>query len=176
MVPIDAMTPLLFCCVTRSRHTYKHDRRYYGGPAGIGNPNIIGFYIDDDWGNMDANGPSEMNGNAMKDMGLGPADLAEIVTAYNWVANTVYESIVAKGKWAWDLFLNNDPNCINCGDCPQPWVKRETCKADLRAYGVNASSPMQSRALLYGFSPGSCHGAYLRAWPIIAQPGCGLRT
>jgi hypothetical protein len=23
------------------------------------------------------------------------------------------------GKWAWDLFLNNDPNCINCGDCPQ---------------------------------------------------------
>ena len=39
---------------------------------------------------------------------------------YNWVANTVYESIVKKGKWAWDLFLNNDPNCINCGDCPQP--------------------------------------------------------
>lgn len=131
---------------------------YYGGPAGIGNPNIIGFYIDDDWGNMNANGPSEMNGHAMADMGLGPKDLAEIVTAYNWVANTVYESIVAKNKWSWDLFLNNDPNCINCGDCPQPWVKKETCKEDLRAYGVNATSPMQSRALLYGFSPGSCHG------------------
>ncbi len=39
---------------------------------------------------------------------------------YNWVANTVYESIVKKGKWPWDLFLHNDPNCINCGDCPQP--------------------------------------------------------
>ena len=35
---------------------------YYGGPAGIGNPNIIGFYIDDDWGNMNPNGPSEMEG------------------------------------------------------------------------------------------------------------------
>ena len=25
---------------------------YYGGEAGIGNPNIIGFYIDDDWGSL----------------------------------------------------------------------------------------------------------------------------
>ena len=30
---------------------------YFGGPAGIGNENIIGFYIDDDWGNMNPNGP-----------------------------------------------------------------------------------------------------------------------
>lgn len=35
----------------------------------------------------------------------------DIVSAYNWVANTVYDSIVSKGKFAWDLFLNNDPNC-----------------------------------------------------------------
>lgn len=28
---------------------------YFGGPAGIGNENIIGFYIDDDWGNMNPN-------------------------------------------------------------------------------------------------------------------------
>ena len=107
---------------------------------------------------MNPNGPSEMEGHAMVDMGLGPDDLKEIVAAYNWVANTAYESIVAKGKFSWDLFLNNDPNCINCGDCPQPWVKRETCAADLRAYGTNKTSPFISRALLYGFSPGSCHG------------------
>ena len=99
-----------------------------------------------------------MNGNAMVDMGLGPADLKEIVTAYNWVADTAYRAIVDKGKFSWDLFLNNDPNCINCGDCPQPWVKKETCIADLRAYGTNATSPFINRALLYGFSPGSCHG------------------
>ena len=35
-----------------------------------------------DWGNMNPNGPSEMNGHAMDDMGLGKDDLAEIVTAY----------------------------------------------------------------------------------------------
>eukprot|EP01079_Euglenida_sp_SAG-EU17-18_P010842 gene10842-42_t len=131
---------------------------YFGGPAGLGHPGIIGFYIDDDWGNMNKNGPSEMNGYAMQDMGLGPDDLPAIVKAYNWVADQVYHSIVAKGKFSWDLFLNNDPNCANCGDCPQPWVKKESCAADLRFYGTNASSPFQSRALLYGFSPGSCHG------------------
>ena len=54
--------------------------------------------------------------------------------------------------------MNNDPNCINCGNCPQPWVKRETCAADLRAYGTNVTSPFTKRAFLYGFSPGSCHG------------------
>ena len=37
-------------------------------------------------------------------------------------------------------------------------MKKETCKEDLRAYGVNSTSPMVDRALLYGFSPGSCHG------------------
>eukprot|EP01052_Picozoa_sp_SAG31_P005759 SAG31_NODE_258_length_18937_cov_61.688555_14_plen_45_part_00 len=44
----------------------------------------------------------------MRDMGLGPEDLKTIVSAYNWVAKTAYESIVKKGKWAWDLFLNNE--------------------------------------------------------------------
>ena len=52
-----------------------------GGQAGIGNKDIIGFYIDDDWGNMNANGPSEMNGHAMDDMGLTSDDLKTIVPA-----------------------------------------------------------------------------------------------
>jgi len=131
---------------------------YFGGPAGLGNDHIIGFYIDDDWGNMNPNGPSEMEGHAMEDMGLDTNDLKDMVTAYNWVTTQVYNAIVSKGKYAWNLFLNNDPNCINCGDCPQPWVKKESCAADLRAYGVNATSPFVNRALLYGFYPGSCHG------------------
>merc|ERR1712127_968844 len=98
-----------------------------------------------------------MDSHSMEDMGLGSDELADIVKAYNWVANQAYQAIVEKGKYVWDLFLNNDPNCINCGDCPQPWVKRDTCAADLRAYGVNETSPMSTHAFLYGFSPGSCH-------------------
>lgn len=30
-------------------------------------------------------------------------------------ADKLYRTIVARGKWAWDLFLNNDPSCANCG-------------------------------------------------------------
>ena len=88
-------------------------------------------YIDDDWGNMNANGPSEMDGEVrlilmrlnfpfcdvlLTFAGHMSQDLKTIVPAYNWVANKVYHAIQQKGKWAWDLFLNNDPNCIvsNC--------------------------------------------------------------
>jgi len=130
---------------------------YMGGPSGMGNPGIAGFYIDDDWGNMNPNGPSEMDRHCNEDMGLSPEVVKGIVTAYNWLADHVYHAIVDKGKYAWDLFLNNDPNCANCGDCPQPWIQQKSCAADLRTY-CNASSPFQSRALLYGFSPGSCKG------------------
>lgn len=131
---------------------------YMFGESGMGNEHIVGLYLDDDWGNMNPDGPSEMEGHVMADMGLGPADLKPIVEAYNWAANLLYHTLVARGKWAWDLFLSNDPNCINCGDCPAPWVKKDTCAADLRYWGCNASSPFQSRALLYGFGPGSCAG------------------
>jgi hypothetical protein len=70
---------------------------YFGGDAGIGNENIIGFYMDDERGNMNPNGPSEMEAHAMIDMGLDSSDLKEIVTAYNWVTTTVYREIVAQG-------------------------------------------------------------------------------
>jgi hypothetical protein len=130
---------------------------YLGGPSGLGNPSIAGFYIDDDWGNMNPNGPSEMNRYANTDMGLSTDTVHDIVTAYNWLANHVYHAIVDKGKYAWNLYMNNDPNCANCGDCPQPWVKQSSCAADLRD-ACNATGVFQTRAFLYGFSPGSCKG------------------
>merc|ERR1711948_138448 len=119
---------------------------YLGGPAGMGNPSIAGFYIDDDWGGMNPTGPSEMNRYANEDMGLSVEDVKGIVKAYKWLSDYVYKAIVAKGKFAWDLYLNNDPNCANCGDCPQPWVRKESCAADLRTH-CNAAGPFQSRAL-----------------------------
>ena len=71
---------------------------YFGGAAGLGNPDILGFYIDDDWGNMNPDGPSEMEAHAMSDMGLSAADLPGIVTAYNWLANTVYPRSIILGS------------------------------------------------------------------------------
>ena len=49
---------------------------------------------------MNPDGPSEMEGHAMQDMGLGADELADIVRAYNWVVDTVYNGIVAKNKFS----------------------------------------------------------------------------
>ena len=42
--------------------------------------------------------------------------------------------------------------------CPAPLVKKASCAADLRAL-CSASSPAQTRAMMYAFSPGVCGGS-----------------
>jgi hypothetical protein len=98
-----------------------------------------------------------MDGNHLKDLGFTQADLDAQVAAYTWAASLVYAETLARGKFIWDQLLNHDPYAPLNGDCPQPWVRQATCAADLRSL-CNASSPVQSRALLYSFSPGSCTG------------------
>jgi hypothetical protein len=101
--------------------------------------------------------PSEMDGHAVTDMGLTPADVQAITDGYNWLTAQFYARVLTSGKWVWDQFLNHDPYAPLNGDCPQPWVKKTSCAADLRSL-CTASAPPQSRALLYGMSPGSCTG------------------
>jgi len=127
---------------------------YHFGPSGAGNPNIAGFYVDDSWG---PSGPTEMDGNCVKDMGLSPSDIAEITDGYNFVTQILYARILSSKKFIWDQFLNHDPYAPLNGDCPQPWVHKETCATELRSLCTPTAQP-QTRALLYGFSPGSCTG------------------
>ena len=93
----------------------------------------------------------------MADMGLSADDLEEIVAAYRWTADRVYATLLERKKFAWNQFLNNDPYCAACGNCPQPWIRWATCARDLRQH-CDASGPVRSRAMLYGWSPGSCKG------------------
>ena len=127
---------------------------YFFGPTALGHPNISGLYVDDLW--SDVSGPSEMDPHAVRDMGLSPADVADMAAAYRWMLQRASAVVAARGKWTWSMFLNNDPFQKANGGCPQPWVKQATCAADLRAL-CNASAPPQSRTLLYGFAPG-CPG------------------
>ncbi len=127
---------------------------YMFGPTGLGNPGVSGYYIDDSWG---AHGPSEMDGNAVIDMGLSAADVTEITNAYLALTAQVYARVLSSGKFIWDQFLNHDPYAPLNGDCPQPWVRKASCATDLQTL-CSATAQPQSRALLYGMSPGSCTG------------------
>jgi len=127
---------------------------YFFGPTGAGNTLIIGFYVDDYWG---SNGANEMDRNHLQDLGFNKSQLDAQVAAYTWAANIVYAETLKRGKFIWDQFLNHDPFAPLNGDCPQPWVKKATCANDLRSLCSPTAQP-QTRALLYGFSPGSCTG------------------
>ena len=112
------------------------------------------FHFQDYWG---ANGANEMDGNHLKDLGFSQADLDAQVAAFNWAQSIVYAETLKRNRFIWDQFLNHDPYAPENGDCPQPWVRQKTCASDLRSL-CNATSEVQTRALLYGFSPGSCTG------------------
>ena len=97
-----------------------------------------------------------MDGNAVADMGLSPADVAAITAGYTNVTAQFYARVLTSGKFVWDQFLNHDPYAPLNGDCPQPWVRKASCAADLRTLCGNATAQPQTRALLYGMSPGAC--------------------
>ena len=71
--------------------------------------------IDDGWdvaGPLSNNhGPSEIDSKWQSDMGLSASDVADITSGFRWVASRVYAALLERGKFAWNQFLNNDPNC-----------------------------------------------------------------
>ena len=128
---------------------------YFFSPTGAGNPLVKGFYTDDSWG---PGGPTEMDGNAVRDMGLSTQDVADITAGYLYATSLLYPEILKRGKFVWDQTLNHDPFAPLNGDCPQPWVKQASCAADLRGLCSPTAAPQMNKTLLYGFSPGSCTG------------------
>jgi hypothetical protein len=45
-----------------------------------------------------------MDGHAAKDMGLSNADLADLVTSFNWIQAHAYSEILKRGKFSWNQF------------------------------------------------------------------------
>ena len=128
---------------------------YFFSATGAGNPLVGGFYTDDFWDL--SSGPSEMEAHAVSDLGLTQADLEDMTSAFTAATAALYPLILARGKFIWDQTLNHDPYAPLNGDCPQPWVRKASCAADLRSLCTPTAAP-QNRTLLYGFSPGSCTG------------------
>lgn len=136
---------------------------YFFSPTGAGNPLVKGFYVDDSWG---PGGPTEMDGNAVRDMGLSMQDVADITAGYLYATAALYPEILSRGKFVWDQTLNHDPFAPLNGDCPQPWVSKSTnvCLGPPRPLlAVGGAAAEQDAALrlqpglLHGHEPGAPH-------------------
>ncbi len=130
---------------------------YVFNAAGGGSPLVSGFFFDDMW----TLSPSEMDSNALKDMGLSLEIAAEITASYWYAQQEVAAAVLARGKFSWQLFYTGQwqawcglPECI-AGTCPVPLVQPATCAANLESLCA-ADAPPQRRALMYAFSPGNC--------------------
>ena len=118
-------------------------------------PLVSGFFFDDFWspsGNMGDN-----TKNATEDMGLTKQDLQQLTDSYHANMAVLNATLLAAGKFSWQmLWTGGAPDSVG-STCPSPLVRKATCAADLRAL-CQASSPAQSRALMYGFAPGERGG------------------
>ena len=71
--------------------------------------------------------------------------------AFQRLSAKVYAAALTRGRFAWNQFFDNGVDCI------MPLVSKDNCALDLRTM-CTAAAPEQTRAQLYGFSPGSCRG------------------
>ena len=96
---------------------------------GLGNPLVDGFYLDDYWD--ETAGPSEMDGGALADMGLAPAEVAGITAAWRSNMAACQAAIVENGGFNWQLFESErapaQPQCASfLRDACRPGSKMQT--------------------------------------------------
>ena len=127
---------------------------YLFGPYGGGNPNVSGFFFDDQ---MNPNGATESKGT-LANLGLTAEQGAELSEAYWALMNHVYAEVIARGKFSWQLLWTGQKQCAykDSYSClgstgPKPIVTRKNCAAALRSLCA-ADSPAQTRALMYPLS------------------------
>jgi len=122
--------------------------------SGGANAKVAGFFFDDNWGE---NGPTEYESHSVQDMGLSKSELVEIANAYRSNMAEVFKTVLERKKFSWQQLWTGQ-GAGGVGDtCPGPLVKSTSCAADLRNL-CTATSPAQTRFMMYAFSPGHCGG------------------
>ena len=75
---------------------------YVGGASGLANPNIDGVFLDDGWGS----GPSEIESHSIADMGLSPAQVADIRSNWSETCSAVSAKLAEMKGWSWQMSQN----------------------------------------------------------------------
>ncbi len=133
-----------------------------GGPNGLGNDNIKGFFIDDFWCanlingtgacNDPVQGPTEIDRNSQADMGLSDRDIADITNAWLAAMTVAQQYILDHGGYTWSLIPGQDnanasPLVVNKGNCVSHLT--EAC---------SAANRWQSAPLMHGINMGTGNG------------------
>eukprot|EP00038_Savillea_parva_P031914 m.91837 g.91837 ORF g.91837 m.91837 type:complete len:426 (+) comp9929_c0_seq1:268-1545(+) len=111
--------------------------QYMGGKDfGLGNPNVDGFYLDDNWSSR---GPSEEDSNCTEMMGLSKQDVQDLVAAWSKNMAACQQTIVDMDGFNWQLFDHaSTPSASSCAK-------------EIRA-ACEENSTVQTSAMQYGIS------------------------
>jgi hypothetical protein len=106
--------------------------------TGAGNPNIDGFYLDDQW--SVANGPTEEKSTCIEDIGLTSSDMAALTDGWAKTNDAANAAVAAGGGLNYHSFQQDSKKCAvphNDSSCKDP---RATCAAFHRRACSNTSS------------------------------------
>lgn len=137
---------------------------FIGGPEGIQNPNVDGFYLDDGWSSTPEQiepwmpkdgfcstcepgtppedcfgGPTEEEVHCVQDMGLSRQDVADITTGWKHTMELAQAAIVKAGGFNWQLFKTVGTPA------------NSTCAAEMRTY-CQPDAPILGQAVYFGFT------------------------
>jgi hypothetical protein len=118
-------------------------------------PLVSGFFWDDVW-NPECDIHDQVP-QTCEDMGLSKSDLLQLTDDYNANMDALRNATLAAGKFSWQMLWTGGASNSMGSTCPTPLVQHATCAQDLRSLCSN-TSPAQTRALMYSFSPGGCNG------------------
>ena len=105
------------------------------GALGMANPNVTGFYFDDEWArsghgwssirlpnffngghfnlsDCKNSGPSEIEEHCLLDMGLSKDDVIDLTLAWRNTTVAAMQAIHAAGGWVWQMFTENDVRAL----------------------------------------------------------------
>ena len=113
-------------------------------------PLVSGYFFDDHW-SATGGFPDSSAGRIVQDTGMTPNDLQTITADYYANMAALNNVTLARGKFAWQLFYTGGAADSVGSTGPSPLVHNTTCAADLRSL-CSATSPAQTRTLMYGFA------------------------
>ena len=120
-------------------------------------PLVSGFFWDDFWPGASGDFPDAGSGQVVNDTGLTKADLTSITVAYDANMAVLRNHTLGLGKFAWQMLWTGGAATSSGSTCPSPLVTAGNCATELRSL-CTATSPAQTRTMMYAFAPGACRG------------------